>query len=303
MSRNQKSSGAGAAAKLFGIALTVMLVLGGGFYVLSLEKVQAGFVGIKVDLLGSDKGVSNEEVGPGRYFVGINEELYRFPTFAVNYVWTQDPNEGSTNDESLTFQSVEGMNVGADVGITYSIDPTKVSELFQRYRKGINEITDIYLRNAVRDALVSTASKMQVRNIYGEGKTGLMEEVEQRVIAQVARYGINVERIYWIGGLRLPPNVVASIDSEIAATAQARQRENEVAGAIATANKERETAAGVADALLKIATAQAEANRLLDASLTEQVISYQAMQKWDGQLPQVTGGAIPMIQLPELTSP
>ena len=299
MSRNSNQS-KGAGARLFAIVLGVIAVLSGVTYVAMLEKVEAGYVGIRVDLLGTDQGVSNDEVGPGRYWIGINEDLYKFPTFAVNYVWTQDRNEGSATDESLTFQSVEGMNVSADVGITYSVDPEMVSDLFQRYRKGIEEITDIYLRNAVRDALVSEASTMQVRQIYGEGKTGLMARVEERVIQQVARYGINVERIYWIGGLRLPPNVVASIDSEIAATAQARQRENEVAEAIAAADKARETAAGEADAILAIATAQAEANRLLEQSLTENVIRYQATQKWDGVLPQVTGGATPLINLNEL---
>ncbi|TON81215.1 transposase, partial [Vibrio parahaemolyticus] len=52
------------------------------------SKITAGHVGIKVNLLGGDKGVQAEEVGVGRYWVGVNEELYSFPTFSQNYVWT-----------------------------------------------------------------------------------------------------------------------------------------------------------------------------------------------------------------------
>ncbi|TON47649.1 transposase, partial [Vibrio parahaemolyticus] len=64
------------------------------------SKITAGHVGIKVNLLGGDKGVQAEEVGVGRYWVGVNEELYSFPTFSQNYVWTASETEGSENDES-----------------------------------------------------------------------------------------------------------------------------------------------------------------------------------------------------------
>ncbi len=269
--------------------------------VTACEKVPAGNVGVKVYLLGGDKGVDTEELSPGRYWIGYNEELFIFPTFSQNYVWTQDENEGSPNDESITFQSIEGMNVGADVGITYRVNPEKVSELFQRYRKGVEEITDIYLRNMVRTALVNEASTMKVRSIYGDGKSDMLKRAQAAVVAQVAPFGIIVENIYWIGGFRLPPTVVTAIDAEIKATAKARQRENEVAEAVATAKKVREIAAGDADAILAIATAQAKANHLLAASITPEVTAYIATQKWDGVLPTFVsggGGAIPMIQLP-----
>ncbi len=271
------------------------------------EKVPAGNVGVKVFLLGSEKGVDTEELSPGRYWIGYNEELHIFPTFAQNYVWTQDENEGSPNDESITFQSVEGMNVGADVGITYRVDPAMVSDLFQRYRLGVEEITDVHLRNAVRTALVNEASTMKVRMIYGSGKSGMLAQATKVVTEQFAPLGIIVEKVYWIGGFRLPDSVVASINSEIRATAEARQRENEVAEAIAAAQKVREIAAGDADAILTVATAQAKANKLLAASITPEVTAYIATQKWDGVLPTFVsggGGAIPMIQLPnsDLTS-
>ena len=45
--------------------------------------------------------------------------------------------------------------------------------------------------------------------------------------------------------------------------------------------------------------AKAEANRLLTQSLTPQLMECRKLEKWDGKLPQVTGGAIPMVQLGE----
>src|SRR5688572_20509931 len=158
------------------------------------DKVPAGNVGVKFYLLGGEKGVDTKELSPGRYWIGINEELYLFPTFTQNYTWTKEAIDGDATDESITFQVAEGMNVNADVGISYNVDPTKVTPLFQKFRKGIDEITDNYLRNMVRDALVTSASTRPIETVYGAGKESLIRDVEQRVRAQVQPLGINVER-------------------------------------------------------------------------------------------------------------
>jgi regulator of protease activity HflC (stomatin/prohibitin superfamily) len=52
-----------------------------------------------------------------------------------------------------------------------------------------------------------------------------------------------------------------------------------------------------AEAVLMRAKAEAEANRLLTQSLGPPLMEYKRLEKWDGKLPQVTGGATPMIQL------
>lgn len=256
------------------------------------SKVPSGYVGVKVYLLGGDKGVESEELGVGRYYIGVNEELHLFPIFTQNYVWTKDPAESSPNDESITFQTIEGMNVNADVGISYQIDRTKVSKIFQKYRKGIDEITDIYLRNMVRDAFVAKASVLEVESVYGKGKSALLESVESRVKTQTEKLGITIERIYFVGGLRLPKAVVTALDNKIAATQRAQQRENEVAEAKAEANKVRAKAIGEADAVRSAAAAEAERIAKLGKALRDnpEVIKLNFIQKWDGTLPKVMSG-------------
>ena len=49
--------------------------------------------------------------------------------------------------------------------------------------------------------------------------------------------------------------------------------------------------------LLTVAEAQAKANRLLNESLTPTLVEWSRVQKWNGQLPTFTGGAMPMINL------
>lgn len=267
----------------------VAIILGLTMLVGACSKVPSGYVGVKVYLLGGSKGVDSEELGTGRYWVGINEELHLFPTFTQNYVWTADSVKGSETDESISFQTRQGLTVNADVGISYRIDPTKVTDIFQKYRKGVDEITDLYLRNMVRDALVETASRLDIESVYGEGKGDLMDAVEKQVRSQVSDLGIIIEKVYWIGELRLPPTVVASINAKIEATQKAQQRENEVQRAKAEAQIKIEDARGEAESVRIRAESQAQANERLARSITPTLVQYNAVDRWDGKLPTFSG--------------
>ncbi len=271
-------------------ALLGVLALG----LAACDRVPAGNVGVKVNLLGGEKGVDTEELSPGRYWIGMNEELFIFPTFTQNYVWTADVAEGSPKDESLSFQTVEGMTVNADVGISYAIRPDMVNTIFQKYRRGVDEITDTFLRNMVRDALVKVVSTRPISSVYGAGKTEIITEVEKIVRGQVAGLGIDVERIYWVGELRLPPTVTASLNAKIEATQRAQQRQNEVAEARAEAEKKVEQARGEAEQIRLKAEAEANANLVVARSITPALVQYEAIKRWDGNLPRFTGGNAPL---------
>lgn len=263
------------------------------------DKVPAGHVGVKFQLYGDGKG-SLQEMPPGRYWVGWGYEMYTFPTFTQTYTFTRSANEGRPVDESLSFQTAQGLTVNADVGITYHIDPSKVTLIFQKYRKGIDEITDIYLRNMVRDALVKEAAGLDIESVYGKGKARLIESVQQDVAAETAAVGIVVEKVYWIGELRLPDNVVQSINAKIQATQMAEQRQNEVAQAQAEAQKLEAEAQGKAQAALMIAEAEAKAIALKGDALRQNpnVVQMSAIEKWDGRLPTYNGGgALPFVNL------
>jgi regulator of protease activity HflC (stomatin/prohibitin superfamily) len=149
----------------------------------------------------------------------------------------------------------------------------------------------------VRDALNAETSKMGVEQIYGAGKEELMQKVTARVQTQVRDIGINVEKLYWIGAMRLPSAITAAINAKIEATQKAQQRENELQTAKAQAEIEREKSRGEADALVIAAKGEAEANRLRREALSQELVQYTLAQRWDGKLPQVTGASTPLLNL------
>jgi len=263
-------------------AVVAVVLIGGIYGCVSCKKVSAGYVGVKVYLLGGSKGVDSEKLGVGRHFIGFNEELYLFPTFKQNYVWTKASDEGSPNDESITFQTKEGLSINADVGITYSVDPTKVDVVFQKYRKGIDEITDIFLRNRVRDTFNIVSSNYEVESAYGQGKAKMLEEVNSILKEEMAKEGLLIERIYLIGDFRLPETVITALNSKIQATQKAQQSENELREAEAEAKK-----------TVASARAEAEAIRLKQQSLTPLLVKMRWIEAWEkggSKMPMVVGG-------------
>jgi len=273
--------------KILAGVLAVFLVIFGIWALFSWQKVPAGHVGVHVYLLGGDKGVDSVARPVGRHFIGWQQELYLYPTFTQNYVWTKGNDPGSEADESLSFQDKQGLEINADVGIAYNVDPNKATLLFQKYRKGTDEITDSVLRNYVRDALNTETSTMTVEEIYGVGKAALMERATKRVKDQVEPFGIRIEKIYWINSMRLPAGVQKALNAKIEATQKAQQRENEVQQAIAEANKAREAARGVADAQLLKAKAEAEAIEIKGRALRENanLVELTVAERWNGKYP------------------
>ena len=253
------------------------------------DKVPAGYRGVKVNLYGSDKGVDEQSLGVGRYYIGWNSELYLFPTFLQNYSWK--------NEQAITMQTSEGLSIRTDAGITYSIQPDNVVKVFQKYRLGIEEITNTFLHNMVRDAMNEVASTMSVEQIYGAQKEHFIAKVNEIVKRDAGSTGIEVEKIYLVGSFELPQTVINSINSKIQASQNAMKVENEVATARAEAQKTIVDAEARGKQILINAESQAKANRILAESLTPEFVHYQAILKWNGELPRFTSNATPFINV------
>lgn len=277
--------------------LFLVLVIGSLFSMSSCSTVPAGAVGIKFYLLGGAKGVDYEPVGPGRYYIGVNEKLYIFPTRMQNKTWTNDEREDSPSKEGFEFQSCEGMKLDANVGIEYCIQKADVPKIFETYKRGLDEITDKVLRNATRDAFNMASSTRTAEQMYGKGKVEFMNEVSRLVKEKASDKFITITDIYLIGNIGIPKEVTKALNRKIEAKQLAEQKQNELASAEADAKKLKAKAQGEAQAILVKAQAQAKANKLINSSLTPALVEYKKILKWNGTLPQVTGGAGTLVNL------
>jgi len=277
----------------------------------SVTRVDAGHVGVRVKLAGSSRGVQDMPTVQGWVFFNpLTEQIVQFPTSVQNVVWTQSSHEGATHDESITFSSKEGASVNADVGIAFHIDPAMAPKLYARFRQpNLAILANTYLRNAVREAFNETASTMPVQDVYGAGKNKLLSDVTKKVRDALLPEGMIIDQLTINGTLRLPENVVTSINRALEATQNAIQAENRVrqikaeaeqaiASATGAAEAARHRATGEADAILIRARAEAKANEIIRMSVSPVVLAYRQLERWDGRLPLYHGaGQLPMLTM------
>ena len=264
-----------------------------------LDTLGPGYVGIKINQYGSQRGVEDFPLSIGRvWYNPFTEDVYKFPTYLQSIVWTKDENEGSAEDDSITFNSVEGAIFNVDIALSYGFEAEKVPSLFLEYQKSAEEITHVYMRSQVRDSFSRQTSTMRMMEIYGEGKQRLLDAVKQDLRTRLGPKGFRFDMVSFIGAPRADDKVIKSINAVLQAAQRAIEAENKVRQSIAKAQQKIETAKGTAESLLLVARGQAEANRTVAASLTPELIDWQAVQTWNGVLPQVTSGGIPLIQLP-----
>jgi regulator of protease activity HflC (stomatin/prohibitin superfamily) len=238
----------------------------------------------------------------------ITEQIVIFPTSVQNVVWTSNAHEGRPVDESITFSSSEGVNVNADVGLSFHIEPTLAPRLYARFRQNdMLLLADGYVRNTVREAFNDVASKMAVQDIYGAGKSKMLGDVTAGVRDKLGKDGFVIDQLTINGALRLPQNVSDAINRAMEATQNAIQSENKVRQVKAEAEQAitqahgqaeaiRQKAQGEADAILIRARSEAKANEIIRLSTSPAVLQYRALEHWDGKLPTFNGsGQVPML--------
>ncbi len=273
-------------------------------------RIDAGHVGVKVKLAGSSRGVQDAEIAVGWVFYNpLTEQIIQFPTSVQNIIWTSSVHEGQPVDESITFSSSEGVNVNADIGLSFHIDAAQAPKLYARFRQNdLAVLANGYMRNAIREAFQDVASKMPVQEIYGAGKSKMLVDVNDNIRTVLGKDGIIIDQLTINGALRLPQNVADAINRAMEATQKAIQSENQVrqvkaeaeqaiTQATGQAEATRQKAQGEADAVLIKARAEAKANEIIRLSVSPTVLQYRMMQQWDGKLPTFNGSA----QLPMLT--
>jgi regulator of protease activity HflC (stomatin/prohibitin superfamily) len=286
MSRNFKF----ALALLVGLFISPML---GG----CASTVQPGNVGILVSKVGDNRGVSKITVTTGLVFVGPMESLYQFPIYMQNKVWTSDKGEDAEKEESLTFNSVEGSQLHADVAIQYTFEAEKVPQIFQQLHKSPEQIRDVFLRGRVRDAINKHSSKMSAVACVGRDMQKLLDESMATLKAELDPMGIKVDLLTFPNGIRADQKIAAMINAVVEAEQRAKEQEQKVKEAVAKAQQEVALAEGEAKATLTRAKAQAEANRMVSGSITPQIIQIEKIKKWDGKTPTVLGGGS-LVQVP-----
>lgn len=268
-------------------------------FLVRATRIEAGYTGIEVNLAGSQRGASEIPIRTGWVFYSpVTTQIIEFPTFVQTVKWTRDTSEGHPINEEMGFNSKEGMEIFADVSLSYAIDPKHVPDFYVKYRVNDLELfTHGILRDIVRNSLNEVASTYVVEDIYGEKKTEFLRKVEQQIQDKVTNVGVGVQQFGFIGAPRVPAVIAQAITAKAQAIQEAERAKNELATTQAEAAKKIAEAEGDAKSSVTRAQGEADANRIRQSSLTPQLLELRRLEnqrayidKWNGQVPSVQAG-------------
>ncbi len=263
--------------------------------------IEPGHVGIVIHRGGG--GVDPTPLGPGFHFRNpAMTAIQEYPTFMQTLVLTRETTEGSENNDEINVNSVEGQPLSLDVSMSFELDGARVPALYTTFRTDVTTISHGFIKQAIRQSLQEVVGNEEIAAILGPKKAEVVTRTQALLQKKLDPYGIEV-RQFTLNEFRAPPAVMDAISLKNVMQQQALTAQNELQKNTFQAQGDSIKAAGRAKAILTEAEAQAKANELLSRSITGSLVQYEMAKRWNGQMPQVTGGAMPMLQLPGAGKP
>jgi regulator of protease activity HflC (stomatin/prohibitin superfamily) len=251
----------------------------------SCERIDAGHVGVKVNLYGNGKGVDDVAECTGMVFYNpFTTKIYEFPTYIQHkeYKKTEDV------DNSFVVNSKDGSEFQVSPIMNYSVQREKVPTIFSKYRRSLPEIEEGFLKTAVYDAFRLATNKYTADELISN-RAVFEVEVRRLLESQLLNEGFIINQ--FTSNLIYPETFKKSIEAKNNAVQAALRAENEVKTAEAQAKIKVATANGNAEAMLTAAKAEAEANRMKQVTLTPLLLQLEWINKWNGQLPSTQLGS------------
>lgn len=237
----------------------------------SLERVDAGHIGLKVNLTGNERGVSDYVYKTGWVvFNEWTEKLYEFPTYQQHIDY---------NIQTVITKG--GFNADIKPSFNYALIPTTVGDMFQNLRLPIKEVEQGWLKTAIVGSVNDVANKWAVDSIFNN-----REQFESAIVVECNK---RISKWFNVSQLRTnitpPPALQSAIEAKTKALQEVQVAENQKQVAIAEAMRKIAIARGDSAKMVIEASGEAEAIRKKQLTLSSLYIEYLKIQKWDGKNP------------------
>lgn len=251
-----------------------------GFFVLvaglillsnSCHQVENGHVGLVYEF-GAIKG----QTGDGLVFTAPWRSVKEANVQVQKLSFTdQRAEEGAKKvGDGLDSFSKESQNVFIDATLNIRVDPANIQNLYCTVGENyVEKLISSRINQVFKDETVnySTVDIAPNRDI-------IKANVERRMREELETYSISVVGLF-IDNIAFSADFEAAIEAKQVATQDAQREQERIKQREAEAQQAIARAHGEAEALRITAEGQAQANALLNASLSEQLIQFQAVQK------------------------
>lgn len=260
------------------IIIAVVGLIVGFLQPYSFEKVDNGYKGLKISLVGSQRGVTNYQYKTGWVvYNSWTEQLKEFPLYQQHIEY---------DDQQVITKG--GFPATIKPTFNYSLKEQSIGDMFVNLRLDIKEVEQGWLKNAIIGAVNDVANTWEIDSIFEH-----RQSFEASIVTEC-----NKRLTKWFNVSQLRTNITppeALQDAIIAKTKAIQQAEaSEQQALTAIAEGKRKVAVARADSaeLIINAAAAAQAIRIKQNQITPMYIEYLKAQAWDGKLPTtIAGGA------------
>ncbi len=267
----------------FSLIRNIFIVLGALFLFRStLIFIPAGSVGVVYDM---GRGVLPTPMREGlNYAIPVWQRVTLMDTRLQEYTMSMAPDEGALRrDDSLDAPTSDGQQVKVDATVIFRIDQKNAPEVYKTIGA---DYVDKLIRPYSRSQIRMVISRYTAPAIYSE-KRQEAENIMQKELADMLKpKNIIIDKIL-LRTVVFSPEYSQAIEAKVIAEQKVKQAEYEV-----------QVASQQAQAKIAEAKGLAEAQQLQKSSLTQEFLQLEAIKKWDGRLPQVSGGTAPFINIP-----
>ena len=242
----------------------------------AIEKIDAGNKGLKVNLVGNQRGVSSYQYKTGWVVYNTwTEQILEFPIYQQHIEY---------DDKIVILKG--GFSATIKTTFNYSLKENAIGDMFVNLRKPITDIEQFWLKNAIVGAVNDEANKWEVDSIFNH-----RQAFEAAIVVEC-----NARLSKWFNVSQLRTNITppeALQESIIAKTKSIQQAQaSEQQALAAIADGKRKIAVARADSAETVinASAKAKAMDLTQQKLTSLYVEYKKVEKWDGRMPTTVAG-------------
>jgi regulator of protease activity HflC (stomatin/prohibitin superfamily) len=188
--------------KPFTIAIALALVGYGVWSKPPLRMVEPGQLAVRINKLNGSANTFTDGtvfILPGIHalrFIDIREQVYR------------PAQEGNTD----TFQSVEGLSLGVDLTVRYTMDASKIAAHASTLPEDINAQL---VAPAIQGVIHKTLARYTVREIFSSKRSEIQKIINTELATKLAEDGVTLNTVE-IGKVNLPTNYKVGMESLLA---------------------------------------------------------------------------------------
>lgn len=262
--------------KLYIIVIVILAVIGGVFTCMSMERIDAGEVGVIYSLRG---GVKDEVLQQGMHFINPFYKVNKYPVSQQQLVLSNNPsdyNQKEHADWSVDAPADGGM-VKINLTVNYHFNQDRVVSLYEKFR-GMNG--DVLVENMVQNSIIAyikeVTPQFSVMDIYSIKRAEVSNKITEYLNEKLeSEYGITVNNALIID-VQLDEGLTQKVKAKEQAKQDAEKAELDKATALAQAETEKVKAKTNADVMKINAEAEAEAYRIKSEAITDKLL-----KKWE----------------------